>query len=153
MVMPSPASTDVRYVSALSRLVGTCRESEIGFRRAVEDARSSALKDALTIYALQRARFAHELEIEIRMLGLETGAGSRVVSGCYRRSPARLAEPRSDAEIVKERLLGETAALGAFEEVIREDLPIDLETLLRVHHASIKGAREHLSRLGIMCQA
>jgi hypothetical protein len=119
----------------------------------VEDAKSSVLKDALTIYALQRARFAHELEIEIRMLGCEIGAVSRIVSGRYRRSPARLAEPRSDAEIVEERLLGETATLGAFEETIQKDLPVDLETLLRVQHAAIKGAREHLSRLPITREA
>jgi hypothetical protein len=64
-----------------------------------------------------------------------------------------LSSQRSDAEVVEERLEGEAAALGAFEATIQQDMPVDLETMLRVQHAAIKGAREHLSRLQFACEA
>ena len=132
-------------VSILHHLIDACREGEIGFRRAADHARSKAVKGILTRYALQRSRFAHELEIEVRLLG---GPEKTALStGAHRRLSILPDAGSPDATLVSDCERLEQEALATFDDVLRARLPAELASLIRGHQGAISDAQNHLRQL------
>src|SRR5919201_4793937 len=61
------SSRDV--VSTLNDLIETCKDSEEGFRHAAQHVMNREIRSPLETYAQQVARFADELQAEVRYLG------------------------------------------------------------------------------------
>ena len=127
-----------RNAASLSRLARACRDGEARYRHAADLSSMDALRELLLRFARERARFAHELEIEAQLLGglFSVGSGPRP-----RVDTALL---QGDAHRLEACRAGDHATLEEYERTLRSALPEELERLLRSHHAALKDA---LSRL------
>jgi hypothetical protein len=131
-----------RAIAVLGRLVLVCREAEEHLRRAADRAGVDSLRGLLQRASLERGRFAHELEIEVQMLG---GAGLRPGSGL--RDRVRPQDASSDLEAVTACRAHDAEALRAYENALTSALPIELERLLRGHCTSIRGGLARLEQV------
>ena len=69
-------------ISTLNNLVETCKDGQNGFRTAAEGIKNPELTTLFNTYSQQRARFAAELQNEVRRLGgdpEETGSTAAVL--------------------------------------------------------------------------
>lgn len=137
-------------VDALNHLLQTNRDSEEGYRAAAEALREdSSLHTLLHRYSQQRARFAGDLEQEVRTYGGEP-AGEGTMAGSLRRgwlglkSAVTGGSPRA---ILAECDRSEQSALEDYEEALKDDLPEYLKETLRQQHDEILEARQHLRAL------
>jgi hypothetical protein len=120
--------------AALDRLARLNREAEARFRHTADRAGVDALRELLGRWARERARFAHELEIEAQALGERpnwtNGSPSRV----------RPMHEEGDRARVDGCRVSDQAGLLGYEEVLSMALPVEVERLLRSQYASIKDA-------------
>ena len=137
-------------VDALNHLIQTNRDSEEGYRTAAEALREdSSLHTLLHRYSQQRARFAGDLEQEVRTYGGEP-AEEGTMAGSLRRgwmdlkSAVTGGSPRA---ILAECDRSEQAALEDYEEALQDDLPEYLKETLRQQHDEILEALQHLRAL------
>ncbi len=143
MSIGSPLSYRSLVAATLSRLARVCREGEARFRHAADRALVDALRDVLLRWARERARFAHELEMEANLLG---GMGPMMESRVFSHPPA--IEPKCDKQRVDACAASEADALVEYERALRTTLPEELERLLRVQHAAIREAMMRLDQVG-----
>lgn len=129
-------------VNNLQGLLEKNYDAEKGFKKAMEDAESQDLKRFLKTQALQRNRFATELDKEIRDLN-ETPKESGSTTGTLHRTwiDLKSAVSRNDDEAVLEECIrGEKASLEEYENTLKENrFPQQLQVLLDNQLAEIKG--------------
>jgi uncharacterized protein (TIGR02284 family) len=126
--------------AALDRLARLNREAEARFRHAAERAAVDALRDVLGRWGRERARFAHELEIETQALGdraTTIGSSTRL----------RSAASTGDLQRIEICRTAEQAALQEYESALLQTLPVDIERLLRAQHSAIKDAFGRLAQM------
>jgi hypothetical protein len=142
MSILSVAPNRDRLVTALSRVARVCRDSEACLRRAADLASLGSLREVLDRLACERARFAHELEIEAQVLGGLIPLGH---SGVHASHGADATS--SDDQRVGTCRDADLHGLAEYERALRNVLPVELERLLRGHHASIRDGLDRLSQL------
>jgi uncharacterized protein (TIGR02284 family) len=133
-------------IVVLNRLVQTCREGQEGFRTAAENVLNTEYRRLFYIFSQQRAQFVSELESEVHRLGGEPVEHGRVASW-FERGWMRLkaAIDRGDESgIVSECQSSEEAVVLNYEEALEEDLPLDVQYVVRRQYMDIKDARDRL---------
>lgn len=129
-------------VNNLQGLLEKNYDAEKGFKKAMEDAESQDLKRFLKTQALQRNRFATELDKEIRDLN-ETPKESGSTTGTLHRTWIDLKSAVSgndDEAVLEECIRGEKASLEEYENTLKENrFPQQLQVLLDSQLAEIKG--------------
>ena len=129
-------------VNNLQGLLEKNYDAEKGFKKAMEDAKSQDLKRFLKTQALQRNRFATELDKEIRDLN-ETPKESGSTTGTLHRTWIDLKSAVSgndDEAVLEECIRGEKASLEEYENTLKENrFPQQLQVLLDSQLAEIKG--------------
>ncbi|UAB80205.1 PA2169 family four-helix-bundle protein [Marixanthomonas sp. SCSIO 43207] len=129
-------------VNNLQGLLEKNYDAEKGFKKAMEDAESQDLKRFLKTQALQRNRFATELDKEIRDLN-ETPKESGSTTGTLHRTWIELKSAVSgndDEAVLEECIRGEKASLEEYENTLKENrFPQQLQVLLDSQLAEIKG--------------
>ena len=136
-------------VGTLNQLADTCRDAEIELRRSASRVRGRDARDLLRRSALELSRLAHELHTEVRLLGGDAASKSADSSG---KRALYAVDSGTDAAGDEAPLAGCQVLLEgarrAYERVIVEGVPSDLEPLLRSHHEALK---ESLARLERLC--
>jgi hypothetical protein len=139
MTLAPIPSERCRTVATLSRLARVCRDGEARLHHTADRCSLDALRGMLLRYARERARFAHELEIETQVLG-----GSVPFEGSGKRPRVSPVEPVNDAQRVATCRLAEESALDEYARAVAGPLPVEIVRLLRGHHAAVK---ETIARL------
>jgi uncharacterized protein (TIGR02284 family) len=134
-----------RTVFLLHGLIDACRDAEMSFRRAAERTEAGANRGTFTRHALERARFAHELEIEVRLLGGPEKSAEG--TGPHRRFSILPNGPTALQTLAADCAQLDDLALGAFEAALRERFPAELTTRLRGHSEAIRASRDRMSAL------
>jgi uncharacterized protein (TIGR02284 family) len=141
------ATAHEQVVQTLNELIETCKDGEKGFTAAAAAAKSFDLKQLLQAYASQRALFATELQSEVQRLG-----GQPEESGSFGGSLHRgwmnfkaLVTGAGDCAIITECERGEEAAVKAYEESLKDDLPPALKGVIQrqFEHVQEASARLH----------
>jgi hypothetical protein len=142
MTASSLARQRSHVAAALDRLACLNREAEARFRHAADRAGVDSLCAVLGRWARERARFAHELEIEAQALGERQtwtgGSAPRV------RSP----QPQNDAQRIEICRDADATTLVEYERTLLLTLPDEIERMVRGHHSAIKDARDRMAQIG-----
>ncbi len=140
----SETSAGQSLVSVLQDLSARCHDSEQGYRRSAQDASDSDLKQQFEQLANERASMASELDRLIREHGGEpTWSGGSMAGTAHRMwVDLRTALSRNERQVVLEEVArGESTAEEAYDEALRQDLPMEVRQIVRDQHRRVRETR------------
>jgi uncharacterized protein (TIGR02284 family) len=130
--------------AALSALVETCRDGEIGFHAAAARVVDPLLRQLCESYADQRAGFRRELGWELARLGVEPVATEPVAPAM---DSARLSSRPDESATLAELARRDAAAEATYREALRRGIPGPMTETVERQHLQVRDALEHLSQL------
>jgi uncharacterized protein (TIGR02284 family) len=140
---------DNKVISTLNGLIAICKDGQEGFKTAAEGLHAPNIRSLFLEYSTQRARFASELQDEVRRLGGDPEQ-SGSTSGAMHRSWINiksLATGKDEAAIISEAERGEDAAKKAYEEALDTGLPANVDAIVRRQFAEVKQAHDRVRAL------
>ena len=136
-------------ISTLNDLVETCKDGQNGFRTAAEEVKNSELTTLFHKYSQQRARFAAELQSEVRRLGgepEETGSTAAVLHRGWMNIKSAVTG-EDEGAVISECERGEDSAVEAYEEALKTDLPTDVKEIVLRQFSQVKEAHDRIRSL------
>jgi uncharacterized protein (TIGR02284 family) len=130
--------------AALSALVETCKEGELGFHAAAARIADPLLRQLCESYADQRAGFRRELGWELARLGLEPVATDPVGPA---RHPASSSARADESATLAELARREAAAEATYREALHRGIPEPMTETVERQHLQVRDALTHLSQL------
>ena len=135
-------------IAALNGLIETCRDAEEGLRAAANRVGEEEARGALKRFAEQRASFADELELQVRLLGGQADSSGEEADDARRGwMSIRSAEVDGDREILTETERSDDAVRQRFEEVLSQELPPHIGTIVQRQWSEIREAHTRLKSL------
>lgn len=120
-----PAMTSDEVISALNKLIETCKDGQEGFKLAAEGVERSDLKSFFYEYSQQRSQFAGELQTLVQTLGGDP-ENSGTFSGTLHRGWMNLktvVTGKDELAILNECERGEDSAKAAYKAAAQDSLP------------------------------
>ncbi|ULH15754.1 PA2169 family four-helix-bundle protein [Deinococcus sp. KNUC1210] len=141
--------TNEQIGDALRKLSGTLRDGEKGFSEAAENAKDSSLKSMFSELSSQRASMAAQLEPMVTQYGETPREGGSVGAALHRTwlNVRDAITGRDDAAVVAEAERGEDVAKGNYEEVLKEELPADVRSMVEAQYAQVKASHDKVRDL------
>lgn len=141
MTMPGAAAVS----AALSGLVDTCRDGELGFHAAAAGMEDPTLRQLCVSYADQRAAFRDELLEELAGLGGSAGseAAERVAGG----RDAVAAAEEAGTVTLSDLARRDAEAEAAYRDALGRGLPGHATSTVGRQYEQVVDARKHLSLL------
>jgi uncharacterized protein (TIGR02284 family) len=133
-------------ITTLNNLIETCKDGEVGFRTAAEGLQNPAMKASFIQYSQQRARFARELQEQVRKLGGDPET-SGSVSGSLHRGWLNVKSAvtgQDDHAILAEAERGEDVAKAAYEDALRTALPSPARGLVQQQAVQVTAVHDHV---------
>ncbi len=140
------ATQDWNLIGTLKRLFEACKDGESRYGMAADHARDAEWKALFQGYAEQRAQFAVELQGELERLDArdrKTGTIAEEMHQSWTEIKAAVTGG-SDQALFAECARGEDAAQKEFEEALRQDLPADVQALVRRQLAAVRQAHDRI---------
>lgn len=136
-------------IRLLNHLVEVCRNGQYGFREAAQAAGDAHLTAVFLDLSEQREQFAAQLRYEVARLGGHPEDHGTLAGALHRRwMELRAAvSGRAELTVIVECERGEQAALRAYEEALRAELPEDIRHLVEGQQAQIRAAAEMVEAL------
>ncbi len=136
-------------ISTLNNLIETCKDGENGFRTAAEGVKDSKLKTLFNTYSQQRAKFAAELQGEVRGLGGDPEKTGSVAASLHRGwiNIKSTVTGEDEAAIIAECERGEDSAKANYEEAMKEDLPAKVKSTVEQQYGQVKEAHDRIRDL------
>jgi uncharacterized protein (TIGR02284 family) len=135
----------------LKNLVQTLHDGQEGFRDAAEHVTDTNLKTTFSRFSLQRARFAGELETELRALGeQDPQKEGTTLSGDLHRGWIDLKAAltsNSEHAVLAEAERGEDVAKKAYQDALEQDLPAPLREIISAQAVEIQRAHDEVKLL------
>jgi uncharacterized protein (TIGR02284 family) len=131
-------------ISVLQDLSARCHDSEQGYRRSAQDASDSDLKQQFETLANERSSMASELDRLIREQGGEPSWSGGSLTGAAHRMwvDLRTALSRNERQVILEEVArGESAAEEAYDDALRQNLPLDVRQVVREQHRRVRETR------------
>jgi uncharacterized protein (TIGR02284 family) len=129
-----------KTLSVLQNLIEINNDGNHGYRLAADKIENSEYATLFHAYAQQRALFASELEREANLLGKDVDGNEESILGAIHRGwiniKSVIAGGDSEA-ILRECETGDKAAVEAYEKAMKENLPSNIEAVLRKQYADI----------------
>jgi len=138
-----------KAISTLNNLIETCKDGEIGFQTAADGLKDAGIKAKFTEYAQQRARFARELQDEVRRLGGDPETSGSMSGSLHRGwlNIKSIVTGKDDHAIVAEAERGEDVAKAAYESALKETLPPSARTIVQQQATQVRQAHDHVRDL------
>jgi uncharacterized protein (TIGR02284 family) len=133
-------------VNILNDLIERCKDGENGFQTASEAVKSQDLKTLFQTISVHRAQLVPELQEEIERLGGKAERTGSVLGSLHRgwiNIKSAIATKNDDA-IVVECERGEDAAVAAYEQALKEDLPPRSRQIIESQYVQIKKAHDYI---------
>jgi uncharacterized protein (TIGR02284 family) len=141
--------TDQATVTALNNLLEITKDGQMGFDTCSDAVSSPDLKAVFRSAARRCDEGAMELEAKIRSLGAEP-VESGSVSGTLHRAWTNIKSTitgMDDHAVLAECERGEDAAKQAYEAVLKEHLPADVEAIVRRQYQGVVQNHDHIRDL------
>jgi uncharacterized protein (TIGR02284 family) len=133
--------------SQLAHLLHICMDGVKGFRDAA-DRVDPANADLFRHFAAEREQLAQELQAELTRRGGEAEKSGDAVGALHRGWINLKAAMGGGAKaIVAECERGEDGAVKAYQEIINEPLPVDIEVMLNRQYARIKNVHDKVREI------
>ncbi len=134
----------------LNSLIETARDGQEGFRLAAQDTTAVEVKSLCNEFALQRAKFAGELQELVRGLGQEYETDSSVTGALHRGwiNLKSALTSKDDHAILAECERGEDSAVSSFREALQEkELPDHIRAIVQTQASAVKAAHDRVRAL------
>ena len=143
------ATIDEEGIAVLNDLIQTCKDGERGFREAAESASAPELKALFEGYAVQRARFAEELQSEVNRFGGAAERGGSVPGALHRGwiNVKSALTGRDDEAVIEECERGEDAAVRSYEKALAGNLPAGVREIVERQCREVKEAHGRVRSL------
>ncbi len=117
--------TNDNAISTINNLIETCKDGEKGFSTAAEGLTNPTYKAKFQEFAQQRAKFARELQDQVRAIGGDPEKSGSVGGAMHRGwiDIKSAVTGKSDHAILAEAERGEDVAKAAYEAALKENLP------------------------------
>jgi len=135
-------NTNDEVISTLNSLIETCKDGEEGFRTAGDAVEDLDIRTVCHLFGQQRARFASELNNEVLRRGGEPVESGHVSASLHRGwlHLKTAIGSKHEASIVDECERGEDAAMKAYEDALKTQLPSDLLSIVEEQYEEIRKA-------------
>jgi uncharacterized protein (TIGR02284 family) len=136
-----------QVIVILNDLVDTCREGHDVYRKAAEAIRNSEFRRMFNIFSQQRAQFVTELDAEVHRLGGPHSEVSIEDEGWLRRSwtDLKLKLGGSDEPmLIAQCQRFEESAISRYQDALKEDLPLDVQYVVKRQYMDIKDAYDRI---------
>ena len=136
-------------ISVLNNLIETCKDGELGFKTAAEGLKSADIKAKFLEYSRQRGEMVRELQAEVRRLGGDPEKSGSVSGSLHRGwfDIKSVITGKDDHAIVTEAERGEDVAKTAYENALKEALPVTSQTIVQQQAAKVRLAHDHVRDL------
>lgn len=135
-----------KIVGVLNDLIETCRDGQKGFQEAAEGVKDPSIKNLFQSYSRQREQFCTELQSQVRRLGGDpekTGHVSAALHRGWMNLKAALTG-NDEKAIIDEAERGEDAAMNAFRNALKENLPTDIRSIVERQFSLVKESHERV---------
>ncbi len=136
-------------VETLNDLIENCKDGEYGFRTCAEHAKSTDLKSVFTQRAGECQQAAQELQTLVTRFG-GTPDNSGSVSGAAHRGWVAVRGAvvlDDDQAMLNECERGEDIALNRYRKALEEDLPSDVEQVVRRQYEGVRRNHDQIKAL------
>jgi uncharacterized protein (TIGR02284 family) len=149
------ALDNTAVITILNNLIETCKDGQNGFRTAAADVNNGDLQSLFRTYAEQRARFAAELQSEVRRLGGDPERGGSLAGTLHRgwMNVKSTVTGGDESAIIAEAERGEDSACKNYEEALAKALPADVQALIQRQFAGVKEAHDRIRALEVATSA
>jgi uncharacterized protein (TIGR02284 family) len=136
-------------ISVLEELIQTCKDGQKGYEEAAAKVKRTDLRTFFNEQALERARFATELEAELSKLGKGDKKLSGSVFGTLHRAwiETKVSLGAGDKAILEWLEQGEDRAKDAYQKALRGSLPANLMEIIRRQTPSVQAAHDKVKQL------
>jgi uncharacterized protein (TIGR02284 family) len=133
-------------IDILNLLIETCKDGQEGYRAAATSIQNSEFRRLFNIFSQQRAQFVSELQSEVHRLGGEPVTEGSVEGRLHRgwlkfKSKALGGD---EASIVAGCQSGDEAAINAYKEALKADLPLDVQYVVKRQYLDIRDAYDRI---------
>jgi uncharacterized protein (TIGR02284 family) len=133
-------------IDILNLLIETCKDGQEGYRAAATNIQNSEFRRLFNIFSQQRAQFVSELQSEVHRLGGEPATEGSVAGRVHRgwlkiKSKALGGD---EASIVAGCQSGEEAAIHAYQDALKADLPLDVQYIVKRQYMDIRDAYDRI---------
>ena len=137
-------------INVLQGILEKNYDAEKGYKKAMVDAKTPALKSFLQQQALQRSHFATAIDKEIRDLG-ETPIESGSMTGSLHRAWIDIKSSvagNDDEAVLEEVIRGEKASVDEYQDVMKDNvLAPQINSLLQSQLNDIQGTLSRVKKL------
>jgi uncharacterized protein (TIGR02284 family) len=136
-------------VSVVEALIETCKDGQKGYQDAASHAKRSDLKAYFNEQAMERGRFAQELQAELPKLGEPGKKVSGSASGALHRAwiDTKVAMGAGDKSILESVEKGEDNAKDTYQKALSGTLPPAVAEIVRRQAASVQKAHDKVRNL------
>ena len=139
-------------LAIVHKLIETCRDGQAGYLEAAEATRNTELKTFFSNQAMERARFAAELERVARKFGdLHPDVGTSFASTVHRAwIDLKHKLGASDASVLGSVETGDSNAKAHYQQALAAELTADLRQIIERQADSVSIAYSQVSALRTM---
>ncbi len=133
-------------ISVLEKLIQTCRDGQEGYRDAAAHVKDPELRALFNQLSTTRAEFAGELENEVIRLGRHDPDRKATATGALHRRwiDLKAALGGGDHSILSSIESGEDTARKTYQEALDDNLPQDIQNIIRQQSQSITSAHDQI---------
>ena len=141
--MTKTAMQPDQAVSTLNNLIETCRDGQNGFADAAEHIENPQIKTFCLEQSRTRAQFVGELQQEALALGGDPENSGSAAAAMHRAwIDLKSALGGGDHAILAACETGEDAAVKAYDNALKEGLPVSLRSVVERQRQSVKQAHD-----------
>lgn len=135
-------------IDVLNGLIETNRDGQEGFQEASDNIQNADLKQFFADASLQRARFAGELQQEVRALGGDPADSSSTAGALHRVwiDIKGTFTGRDEGSILNECERGEDSAVKAYRDALKQDLPVNVRTVVENQFSDVQSAHNQVKQ-------
>lgn len=141
--MTKTAMQPDQAISTLNNLIETCRDGQNGFADAAEHIENPQIKTFCLEQSRTRAQFVGELQQEAMALGGNPEDSGSAAAAMHRAwIDLKSALGGGDHAILAACETGEDAAVKAYDNALKDGLPVSLRSLVERQRQSVKQAHD-----------
>ena len=138
-----------KVISVLNTLIETCKDGEYGFSTAAEGLSDTQTRTLFSQFSHQRAEMARALQAEVRRLGGDPEKKGSVSGSAHRGwiNIKSAVTGKNDSAIIAEAERGEDSAKKAFEDALKEPVPMPTRALITELSAKVHTVHDRVRSL------
>ena len=138
--------TNKAVLATLNNLIETCKDGEEGFRTAADGLTDQTTKVSFAKFARERGQMVRELQDEVQGLGGSPETAGSTAGALHRGwiNIKSVVTGKDDQKIISEAERGEDLAKAAYENALKEALPVQVKALVSRQAVQVRAAHDQV---------